>query len=535
MFPLSPVFFSSLLFTLITCASLLCLLSPAQAERWVSLGEDGKLKYKVDDQWNRIPDFSRAGYGGGGVVLPVLPVVETLSPMEGRADDTKRIQQAIDKVSARSMGGGGFRGAILLKRGQYRVKDALKIEASGVVLRGEGQGKDGTVILATGKERRTLIRVSGKLRVKEVDGSRRRIDHDRLPWGVDTFALETTRGYSPGDTVMVYRPSTKKWITDIGMDSIKARENTKQWEPGDYDLHFERVVTAVKGNYISLDTPVVNAVSDKYGGGYVYKYEESGRVTQAGIENLRLVSEYEKGQETKDEDHAWTAVNIDHAANCWVRNVSVVHFCHGVWLGRSSKFVTVQDCAYLKPVSLIVGGRRYPYQMSGQLSLVQRCYSEHARHAQATSSKARGPNVFLDCLAENTHADTGPHHRWAVGTLWDNLKGGEFNAEDRGNWGSGHGWAGALQVFWNCETSSICVQKPPTSQNFAIGCTGKIDKGRLSDRPQGHYESHGEHVKPRSLYLTQLEERRGPHAVRMVTTKAQREGTIYEELKKKYR
>jgi len=100
--------------------------------------------------------------------------------------------------------------------------------------------------------------------------------------------------------------------------------------------------------------------------------------------------------------------------------------------------------------------------------------------------------------------------------------------------GSGHGWAGAQQVFWNCETSSICVQQPPTAQNYAIGCMGKISKGSFPGRDPGYYESHGVHVEPRSLYLKQLEQRLGSDAVKNVTTEAQRKGTIYKVLKEQF-
>lgn len=353
-----------------------------------------------------------------------------------------------------------------------------------------------------------------------------------MPWGVKTFALETTQGYSIGDAVMVYRPSTAAWISDIHMDKIAPRPGTTQWSAGGYDLTFERTITAIEGNRITLDAPVVNALEEKYGGGFVYRYEQKGRLDHVGVENLRLESEYQLGKENEDEAHAWVGVSLEHAANSWVRNVTVVHFSHGVMLGSGAIFVTVQDCACLKPVSLIIGGRRYPFDVGGQYCLVQRCYSDNARHAEATSSRVPGPNVFLDCLAENTHADTGPHHRWATGILWDNLKGGQFNAQDRGNMGSGHGWAGAQQVFWNCETTTICVQQPPTAQNYAIGCTGKITTGALPNRTPGHYESQGTHVTPRSLYLTQLKDRLGMAAVENVTTEAQRKGTIYDLLKK---
>lgn len=504
----------------------------ADGKSLVYNGPDGQLAYTRDAQGNRIGDFSRCGYMGGGVRIPLLPDAATLSPLPGDADDTARIQSAIDALASREPDNRGLRGALLLKRGTYRVSGSLKIAASGLVLRGEGQGADGTILLGTGKEQRTLITIRGKARIKEVAGSRRKMADDYVPWGVRDFELDSTKGYSVGDSVMIFRPSTANWISDIGMDRIVERPGTKQWSAGGYNLNFERTVTGIKGNRIQLDAPVVNAMDAKYGGGFVYKFTEEGRLSQVGVENIRLVSEYEKGQENKDEAHAWTGVGLDHAADSWVRNVTTVHFSHAVSLGSMSKFVTVQDCACLKPVSLITGGRRYPYSINGQYCLVQRCYSDHSRHAAATGSKVCGPNVFLDCLAENTHADTGPHHRWAVGILWDNLKGGAFNAQDRGHMGSGHGWAGAQQVFWNCETSAICVQQPPTAQNYAIGCTGKVSKGSFPDRKQGYYESHGTPVEPRSLYLKQLEDRLGTSAVKNITIEEQRNQLIYDWLKR---
>jgi hypothetical protein len=504
----------------------------AETKRLVSIGPDGALAYGRDEQGNQIPDFSRAGYMGGGVAIPEVPVVEVLSPHDGTTDDTARIQAAIDALSAVEPTKQGTRGALLLKRGLYRVSGILTVSTSGVVIRGEGQGPDGTILLATGKKQRTLIILVGKSAITEVAGSRRKITDSYVPWGASSFASESTDGYRAGDAVIVYRPSTAQWIHDLKMDQIVERKGTVQWRAGGYDLRFERTITSIDGNRITLDAPIVNAMDEKYGGGFVYRYAEEGRLTQTGVEHLRLVSEYQQGRENEDEEHAWIGVTIDHAENSWIRNVSVVHFSHGVGLGSQAAFITVQDCACLRPVSKITGGRRYPFAISGQYCLIQRCYSDHSRHAEATGARVRGPNVFLDCLAENTHADTGPHHRWAVGILWDNLKGGEFCAQDRGNWGTGHGWAGAQQVFWNCETSTICVQRPPTAQNYAIGCTGKIDKGRFPDRDPGYYDSHGEHIQPRSLYLKQLEDRLGPHAVENVTKDAQRNGTIYDVLKK---
>jgi hypothetical protein len=496
----------------------------------VFLDVGGRLAYTPDARGNTVPDFSRCGYRGGGVALPEVPVRVTLTPVKGSLDDTERIQAAIDALSTREPDASGFRGALLLKRGLYRIAGSLKLSASGVILRGEGQQEDGTVLLATGTQQRTLIEATGTRTVSEVRGTRQPITDSYVPWGATMVGVESTSGFRVGNRVMVHRPSTAEWIHAIGMDRMVERAGTVQWEPGRYDLCYERTIVAIEENRLRLDAPMVQALDARYGGGTVVVFQEKEAASRMGVEGLRLVSEYVKGNEELDEQHAWLGVSLN-VGNSWVRNVTTVHFSHGVSCGRHARFTTVQDCACLKPVSQITGGRRYAFEISGQYCLIQRCYSEESRHAEVTGSRVCGPNVFLDCLAENTHSDAGPHQRWATGVLWDNLKGGAFNAQDRGNYGSGHGWAGALMVFWNCETQSICVQQPPTSQNYAIGCTGKVSAGRFKDRTPGHYESMGQHVAPRSLYLQQLEQRLGTIAVENVTTKAQRNGTIYRVLK----
>jgi hypothetical protein len=102
-----------------------------------------------------------------------------------------------------------------------------------------------------------------------------------------------------------------------------------------------------------------------------------------------------------------------------------------------------------------------------------------------------------------------------VGSLYDGIADdNQIRAEDRQYAGSGHGWAGAQQVFWNCTAKTIVVQRPPTAQNWAIGCRGTWVKGSWApDAPDGAVESPGRPVLPRSLYRAQLAARLGPAAV----------------------
>src|SRR4029077_13355080 len=88
-------------------------------------GPDGTLVYAADDQGNTIHDASHAGYGGGGVSIPTVAVKETIWPVAG--DNTEHVQAAIDKVSALPPDKYGFRGAVLLRAGYYRMATALTI------------------------------------------------------------------------------------------------------------------------------------------------------------------------------------------------------------------------------------------------------------------------------------------------------------------------------------------------------------------------------------------------------------------------
>src|SRR5262249_1413673 len=64
--------------------------------KWVHV-DQGKLVYQALPTGDRIVDFSYAGYGGGGVAIPSVPVKRTVAPSGG--DDTAAIQAALDAVA----------------------------------------------------------------------------------------------------------------------------------------------------------------------------------------------------------------------------------------------------------------------------------------------------------------------------------------------------------------------------------------------------------------------------------------------------
>jgi hypothetical protein len=496
-------------------------------------GADGRLAYVPDDQGNTIHDASHAGYRGGGVALPAAPVRETIWPVAG--DNTQHLQAAIDRVSARPRDAAGLRGAVLLRSGYYRMARPVRIQASGVVLRGEGMGDTGTVLIGTGTGRvegagpggggpggqGTLVTIAGASGVTMRENTRQMVADDYVPVGARSFRVASARGFRAGDTVIVRRIGNQEWIDAVGMNGESPQS---RWRP--FNIEWDRLVTDVQGNTITIDAPLTCAIDLRWGGG--------------DVENLRAVSEFDPSVRTTeygnmdrqnyvaeeyyaDENHYRNFVIFDNVKNGWVRNAAALHFVNSmVGTQRGAKWITVQDCVSRAPVSRRLGARRFTFALRGQLALVQRCHSDEGRHSFMTGQPTGSSNVFLDCRATSPFSSSEPHEQWASGNLYDNVH-APLTARFWKN--INIGWAGANTVFWNCE-GDFLVQKPPTAQNFSFGHLGVnavIFNIPLQDttKENGHIESLGRHVTPRSLYLTQLRERLGDAAVRQVALASQ--------------
>ena len=487
----------------------------------VSRGADGRLVYTTDAAGNRIVDFSHAGYGGGGVAIPDVPVGVVVGP--GPGSDRQRLQAAIDLVASMPRQAGGFRGAVLVERGVYHIDTALRIAAGGVVLRGTGSDADGTRLVADGTSRRSLITIAGAGERGEGSGSRRAVAAAYVPVGATTIPIADSTVFRPGDRVVVTRPSTKEWIADLGMNLFQGwrPENRLHWQPGSRDVSWDRVVTAVGGGAVTIDAPLTTALDRKYGGGTVARLEFPGRIDHVGIENLALESAWDTARPF-DEDHAWEAVAIDKVEDAWVRQVVARHFAGAaVDIGVDARAITVEDVESLAPVSEVAGYRRRAFFTSGQLTLFRRCRSERARHDFGVGITAAGPNVFLESSSRESLDFSGPLESWASGVLYDNvvIRGNALRLTNRGTADQGQGWAAANSVLWNAEATDVEVQTPPGAVNQAYGCKGMVTGDGIVWDPRtmpfrDFYR--GSPVEPRSLYLAQLAERLGRAAVEAI-------------------
>jgi len=526
----------------------------AAASKLVSVDSNGKLTYTPYNQnGDRIIDFSYCGYRGNEVPLPWLETKVTVKPLSTTAvrdgnkayakgkDCTKLIQNAIDEV-ARMPINNGFRGAVLLKKGTYFISEPIKIEADGVVLRGEGAGPDGTVIIVK-NGLTAIILGDSKAQIVDQRDSATSLTENAAVGGQHVVVADAAK-FKVGDTIDILMTPNTQWVNDLKMDKFPgSMKGKKKWMPEDYQIHHHREISEIKNNMIYFGAPLPQAIMLQHGGGKVMKAALVNYSKNCGVEALRIVSDFDTSVATNsntahvnmanfysDEKHMVDGIRIN-GANCWVRNVTVLHAMRfAIILSNSARYCTVRDCISLDPVSQICGSRRYCFNHNGEMNLFYRCYSRSGRHDFVLGARVAGPNAFVECFADHSFSDSGPHQRWATGCLMDNVKNNAtaICVGNRGNSGTGHGWTGANMVYWNCD-SQVLVYNSPLAWNFAIGYTGvpreqKLGifewynrRGGIRNCPtsgfplmgNGYIEAADRPAAPRSLFKQQLINRLG--------------------------
>ena len=474
-----------------------------QTTTLVSIDVNGKLTYKPDAKGTVIPDFSGVGYQNSEKPIPFVPVVKTVTAVTG--DNFANVQNAINEVAAMPLVN-GIRGAILFKAGTYELNSTIKVTASGIVLRGEGQN---TIFRATGTIQYDLIHIIGASGKTDIIATQKQVIDPFVPVGIKNITVQSGHTFAVGDWVHFRREPNDAWIHMLGMDTLSHIDPlATDWTASSYKISYERRITAVQGNVLTFDAPVMDIIDPVYANAYVVKFT-SGRISNCAIENIKVTSTFTS---STDELHGWNAIFMDNVENCWVKKVNAYSFGYScVNVNDGGAFVTIDSCSMIDPISVITGGRRYSFNLNAQRCLVQNCTTRNGRHDFVDGSRTPGPNVFYNSTASLEHADIGPHHRWSTGILIDNITtDGQIRVQDRADSGSGHGWSGAQIMFWNCTSPDFVVQDPPSYHcNWAIGCIGPITNvGQWTTNPLGIVESKGKKITAiPSLFKAQLNER----------------------------
>jgi hypothetical protein len=341
-------------------------------------------------------------------------------------------------------------------------------------------------------------------------------------------------GLTVGKTVMVQRPATTSWIGFMDMagnaeidpngTGCAANGGTCNWvDTSTSAFKSERTITAVNGLQITLDAPIADSIdSMNVAGATLAPYTFSSRISQVGVENLRAVvsqpSAVAVGVPT------YQLLVTSSIMNGWARNLTAQDTLQSVVTNAYTKQFTVYNVALTHTVVPLTGAYFEDFYISSNATQVLMDTVSDIDNNMfffGTSSATQGPNVLRNGTFQGNNS-IQPHQRWATGLLVENttisaISGssqGTVAFQDRGDDGTGQGWAIGWGVVWNVTASSFTIQKPPGSQNWCIGCIGQQlttkAPGGTTTLTQGAIDSSGTYVFPTSLYQAQLTQRLGP-------------------------
>lgn len=448
-----------------------------------------------------MPDFSHAGYHGAEDPLPVVAIVAMAVPQPG--DNTAYLQHLLDSVGNLPLDGNGHRGALLLAPGVYTINGTVQVKKSGVVLRGSGSTSnpaESTILRAVGDtpHQRDVVcvghpssRIWGS---KQKSGTKQMVTDDSIACGAQVLHVASTAAYKVGDPIILYHPCTQSWLEAVDYggvpypDPSSPGDPDERWTVDQLPIVYHRYITAISGNSITLDAPVFYTMHKHLSAYYVYVPDMSGTVTECGVENLRVEVESAGGS---DENHAWQAVRLRSIENAWVSDCQMAGFGQSGVITEACRRSTILRCLAVDPVGIVTGERMYNFNtyLHSQLILFEGCYARSGRHHYISNgTSTTSGNVFLDCVSDDIQNANEGHRQWTQGMLYDGHK--ELNLcrafviglYNRVAMGTGHGWAAVNSVLWHCDLDStygvIGLQRPPTGQNYAVGCYAKRVTGQ---------------------------------------------------------
>jgi len=110
-----------------------------------------------------------------------------------------------------------------------------------------------------------------------------------------------TSGFTVGDAIIIYHPSTQAWITAVDNGGVAS---AAPWTAGTIDIEMYKKITAIHGNTITIESPITNHLDLSLSQSFIYKVDKSTMKSLIGVEDLRIDIQ-NWINELDDEDHAW--------------------------------------------------------------------------------------------------------------------------------------------------------------------------------------------------------------------------------------
>ena len=197
--------------------------------------------------------------------------------------------------------------------------------------------------------------------------------------------------------------------------------------------------------------PLADSYDAKYlgpQGATVVKIEQTGEISQVGLENFSLVA---PARAVSLGDKHFNGLQMSGVEDGWVRNLRILDTTEAIGIGKTARRVTVAQVNVTQSVPITGAAKPADFSANGTQLLFDRCSATGDNvFYVAVGPGQQGPNVVLNCVF---HGDghVQPHQRWSTGLLIDSCQTpeGGIDLMNRGSMGSGHGWTMGWGVAWN--------------------------------------------------------------------------------------
>ena len=448
---------------------------------------------------------------------PIFDVTTYGAVADDDTEDVSGIQAAID--AAADAGGG----VVFFPPGRFLVNELqglktprIRISAGDTVLRGSGAEEGGTELFMRYNLEPTnpdqmwttqyVIDASGSTSSSSGSPVTTLTKGNRREEFVVTVAdASSLRG---GDRIILYLKDPAA-VTDDLLSPYAIESEWTRLKSGELALERHQI-EAISGSEVTLREPLHQTVDAQYNW-EVRKFEAGERL---GIEDLAFIGNWKQEfvhHESALHDGGWSALSVSKYSNSWLRRLRFVDWNTTIKLGAVSGS-TVADIEE-------VGNRGHSsiHINNGSYGVLVTNYSDKTNngqwHSAGVSILAAG-NVFQHMSWPAT-TTFDAHGVFPYATLFDQVKGGLCSARS----GSGGAQSNIPQhmrhlVFWNFDelgqkADNFRFWQYPDSKwgRFYLplvigfhGATSTFDESQLE-----LIESHGEAVKPASLYDAQLE------------------------------
>ena len=512
----------------------------------VSLGYAPLAKGKESAHWkafqsttdrspaNILTDYSFAGYEHGEKGIPdVQGPVFKVTDYGAKADDAISDEDAIRKAVAAAEKAGG--GVVLFPVGKFLVfadrftAASIRIGKSGVVIRGAGSGKGGTVIRAI----HSGYRVGPYPVPKGTKDGEGRDDWAKIPYififeqlelgkkeagkaaavigavkrGSFAVPVKSTEGFKVGEWV-VLKAATPKLDAELMCGLQPDPTWTRIIKDGSSisELH---QVKEIQGESLILKEPVlVNLGAD-----FEAKIFPVTLIEQVGVEDMALQGGWRGAfvhHRSALDDEGWDGIQFKGVANGWVRRCSFLNLNTGVYLRDSAA------CSILE--NRFAGNKgHYDVAIRSNCTFNLTGLTEETtapQHGASTGNRSAGTVVWRWLMSKASTVDS--HGNGPYATLIDRVDGGTMTRSG----GPAPSFPNHLRwmVFWNFFYDSDDEQ-PINFWNYEKGKEAKFVKPlfvglhgkpvKLKEDSVEANECPGAAVTPESLYEAQLKLRLG--------------------------